>query len=100
MVSKTLHISCALLVLAGTAFGQEQKKPEPDKASAYYHYALGHLYAEQAAINGNRGDYFNKAIENYKLAMKDDTTATFIGQELSDLYIQSGRLREAVVESE
>jgi len=101
MVSKTLRISCALLVLAGTLFAQEEpKKAEPDKASAYYHYSLGHLYAEQAAVNGNRGDYFNRAIENYKLAMKEDATATFIGQELSDLYIQSGRLREAVVDAE
>jgi tetratricopeptide (TPR) repeat protein len=100
MVSKTLRISCALLVLAATTIAQEQKKAEPDKASAYYHYSLGHLYAEQAAVNGNRGDFFNKAIDNYKLAMKEDTTATFIGQELSDLYIQSGRLREAVVDAE
>jgi tetratricopeptide (TPR) repeat protein len=98
--STTLRISCAVMVLAGAAFAQEPKTPGPDKAAAYYHYALGHLYAEQAAVNGNRGDYFNKAIENYRLAMKDDPTATFIGQELSDLYIQSGRLREAVTNAE
>ncbi len=98
--STTLRISCALMVLVGAAFAQGQKSPGPDKAAAYYHYSLGHLYAEQAAVNGNRGDYFNKAIENYRLAMKEDPTATFIGQELSDLYIQSGRLREAVTNAE
>jgi tetratricopeptide (TPR) repeat protein len=70
------------------------------KASAYYHYALGHLYAEMAAAYGNRGDYFNKAIENFRQAMKDDPNATFLSEELSDLYIQSGRLREAVTEAE
>src|ERR1039457_462652 len=98
--STTLRISCALMVFAGAAFAQDRKPPETDKASAYYHYSLGHLYAELAGAYGNRGDYFNKAIENYRLAIKDDPTATFIGLELSDLYIQSGRLREAVTDAE
>jgi hypothetical protein len=46
-----------------------------DKAAAYYHYSLGHLYAELAGSYGNRGDYVTKAIENYRLAMKDDPGA-------------------------
>jgi tetratricopeptide (TPR) repeat protein len=70
------------------------------KADAYYHYALGHLYAELGAAAGNRGDYFDKAIDNYRQAMKDDPSASFLSEELSDLYIQSGRLREAVTEAE
>ena len=37
--------------------------PKVDKASAYYHYALAHMYAEQASMLGNRGDFVNKAIE-------------------------------------
>ncbi|HUS08212.1 MAG TPA: tetratricopeptide repeat protein [Bryobacteraceae bacterium] len=71
-----------------------------DKAAAYYHYALGHLYAELAGSYGNRGDYVSKAIENYRLAMKDDPSATFLSDELSDIYIQSGKLRDGVVEAE
>jgi tetratricopeptide (TPR) repeat protein len=71
-----------------------------DRAAAYYHYALGHLYAELAATYNNRGDYFNKAIDNYRAAMKADPSATFLSEELSDLYIQSGRLREAVTDAE
>jgi tetratricopeptide (TPR) repeat protein len=70
------------------------------RAAAYYHYSLGHLYAEMAGAFGNRGEYFNKAAENFRLAMKDDPSATFIAEELSDLYIQSGRLRDAVTEAE
>ena len=58
-----------------------------DRASAYYHYTLGHMYAEQA---GNKGDFLNKAIENLRLALKADPGATFISEELSDLYVQSG----------
>jgi len=92
--------------LAAAAFGQNAP-PTPatspgnsDKAASYYNYSLGHLYAELAAASGNRGDYFNKAVESYKAALKADPSATFISEELSDLYIQSGRLREAVTEAE
>lgn len=71
-----------------------------DKASAYYHFSLGHLYSELAGAYGNKGDYLSKAIENYRLAMKEDPDASFLSEELSDLYVQSGRLREAVSEAE
>jgi tetratricopeptide (TPR) repeat protein len=73
---------------------------QPDKAAAYYDYSLGHLYAELAAAYGNRGEYFSKAADAYRAALKADPSATFIAEELSDLYIQSGRLREAVVDAE
>jgi tetratricopeptide (TPR) repeat protein len=77
---------------------QSAPAPKPsDKAAAYYHYTLGHMYAEQA---GNKGDFLNRAIENFRLALKADPSATFISEELSDLYIQAGRLREAVQDSE
>jgi len=74
--------------------------PKVDKASAYYHYALAHMYAEQASMLGNRGDFVNKAIENYKDAIKADPTAAMLSEELSDLYVQSGRLREAQTDAE
>jgi tetratricopeptide (TPR) repeat protein len=103
-----IHTIC-LSVFLGTAslFGQAPAKraqsdaPEKlDRAEAYYRYSLGHLYAELATSYGNRGEYFTKAIENYRLALKADPSATFISEELSDLYIQSGRLREAMAEAE
>ena len=71
-----------------------------DKASSYYHYALAHMYAEQASMFGNRGDFVNKAIENYKEAIKADSSAAMLSEELSDLYVQSGRLREAQTDAE
>ncbi len=74
--------------------------PETAKANAYYFYAVGHMYAELAGSYGNRGDLFAKAVDSYKQALKADPSATFISEELSDLYIQSGRLREAVSEAE
>jgi len=77
-----------------------------DKASAYYHYALAHMYADLAS-NGASGasrenirEYLNKAIENYKEAIKADPTVPLLTEELSELYVGSGRLREAQSEAE
>lgn len=107
---KSHAVSLSLLLAAATIFAQstgtaakksQTQSPEKlDRAAAYYHYSLGHLYAELATSYGNKGEYFNKAIDNYRLALKADPSATFISEELSDLYIQSGRLREAMSEAE
>ena len=77
-----------------------------DKASAYYHYALAHMYADLAS-NGGSGttresirEYLNKAIENYKEAIKADPSVPLLTEELSELYVGSGRLREAQSEAE
>ena len=70
-----------------------------DHASAYYHYSLGHMYADLASINGS-SEYIRKAIENYKLAIKEDPQTPMIAEELSDLYIQTGRLREMQTDAE
>ena len=104
-ISKPAGAICYLALVAGNIAYAQPGAAKPaaktvDKATAYYHFSMGHLYAEQAATYGNRGDYLTKAIEHYKLALKADPGATFLSEELSDLYIQSGRLREAVVESE
>jgi len=95
-------------VLAQTPQGTARRGPaapatgetKVDKAAAYYHYSLAHMYAELAATYNNRGDYFSKAIENYRLTLKADPAAAYVAEELSDLYIQSGRLREAVTDAE
>jgi tetratricopeptide (TPR) repeat protein len=71
-----------------------------DRASAYYYYTLAHMYAELAGAYGNRGDYVNRAIENYKLAIKADPKTPMLSEELSELYIQAGRLREAQNDAE
>jgi tetratricopeptide (TPR) repeat protein len=76
------------------------KQPNSSKASAYYHYSLGHLYEELAAAGGNRSDYINKAIENYRLTIKEDPTASFLVEDIAELYRLSGRIREAVEEAQ
>jgi tetratricopeptide (TPR) repeat protein len=94
-----------LILAASAAYAQSAPAKAPaasqaDKAAAYYNYSLGHLYSELAAAYGNRGEYFSKAADAYRAALKADPKATFIAEELSDLYIQSGRLREAVTDAE
>src|SRR5581483_11051099 len=77
------------------------KQPPSLKAEAYYHFSLGHLYEELAAANGNRGDYLNKAIDNFRLAMKEDPNgASFLVEDIAELYRAAGRIREAVEEAQ
>jgi tetratricopeptide (TPR) repeat protein len=103
MTSPKLPALCCV-ILSTIASAQTNTQPAPpkkvDKSAAYYHFALGHLYSELAAAYGSRGDYLTKAIENYRLAMKADPTASFLAEELSDLYVQAGRHREAVLDAE
>ncbi len=97
-VHRLLSLPC-LIFLAFSAYGQNAPAAA-DKSAAYYSYSLGHMYAEMAAANGNRGEFFGKAVDNYRAALKADPSATFIVEELSDLYVQAGRLREAVTQAE
>jgi len=103
MLSQKFRILVCVLVfgaLSAPAIAQTNTPKKGDKAAAYYHYSLGHLYSELAAAYGNKGDYLTRAIDSYKLALKADPGAVFITEELSDLYIQSGKLRDAVTEAE
>jgi tetratricopeptide (TPR) repeat protein len=70
-------------------------QPAGDRASAYYHYAMAHMYAELAEMPGGRNENLNKAIENYKLAIQADPNTPVLTEELSDVYFQYGRAREA-----
>ena len=113
---RTSFLGAALLALPLTAFCFQPAPAKEDginlnskapikqgpslKAEAYYHFTVGHMYEEMASAYGNRTDYVNKAIDNYRLAMKEDPTASFLVEDIADLYRESGRLREAVLEAE
>jgi tetratricopeptide (TPR) repeat protein len=85
---------------ANTADSAVIKQGPSPKASAYYHYSLGHMYEEMAEALGNKADYLNKAIDNYRLAMQEDPSASFLVEDIAELYRASGRIREAVLEAE
>ncbi len=71
----------------------------PDKASAYYHYSLGHIYEELATMYG-RTEFATKAIEEYRLAMENDPSSEYLNSALAELYAKTGRIRDAVLEAQ
>ncbi len=101
--STLLAIAVSVCILAAPAFARDsaQAATQPDKrAAAYYNFSMGHIYAELAANNNYRGEYVDKAIEHYKAALQADPNASSVNEELTDLYIQAGKLADAVTEAE
>ncbi|PWU08398.1 MAG: hypothetical protein C5B51_07905 [Terriglobia bacterium] len=106
-VDRMIRLATALLLvggLAGICLAQTPARtanaPAPDKASSYYNFAMGRLYMELAGAEGGRNDYVAKAIQHYQEALKLDPASGVILEDLTDLYIQTGRLRDAVSEGE
>jgi len=101
------------IVLLAATFGLAQQtpavtdsKPVPspaprkvDKAAAYYHYSLAHVYEEQVAVYG-RSELASKAIEEYRLAIEADPTSEYLTSGLAELYAKAGRIRDAVMEAQ
>jgi len=70
-----------------------------DRAAAYFHYTLAHMYEEQVAVYG-RSDLANKAIEEYRQAIDADPTSEYLTAGLAELYAKTGRIRDAVLEAQ
>jgi tetratricopeptide (TPR) repeat protein len=95
-----LVVSLGCLCFAQSSPAQTGTNTAPDnKAGAYYHFTMGRLYAELGQAEGNKDDV-TKAIQHYQEALKLDPTAHLIFDELTDLYMQTGRLRDAVAQGE
>ncbi len=75
------------------------KGKTPDRAAAYYHFTLAHMYEEQVATYG-RSELANKAIEEYRAAIDADPTSAYLTSGLAELYAKTGRIRDAVVEAQ
>jgi len=94
-----------LLMVSLGAFAFAQAPAEtasaPDaKSGAYYNFTMGRIYAELAQAYGNRPEYLNKAVQFYQEALKLDPNASEIFDELTDLYVATNRLRDAVTTAE
>jgi tetratricopeptide (TPR) repeat protein len=70
-----------------------------DRSVAYYHYTLAHMYEEMVTAYG-RSDLANKAIEEYRLAIEADPSSEFLTSGLAELYVKTGRIRDAVLEAQ
>lgn len=84
---------------SSTAASSANKGKVPDRAAAYYHFALAHMYEEQVATYG-RSELANKAIEEYRAAIDADPTSAYLTSGLAELYAKTGRIRDAVVEAQ
>lgn len=124
-MKKLFFASCALLLAAATGFAQQAPASQPkaaapaaeqastpqasptqgaparkvDKASAYYHYSMAHIYEELVAVYG-RSDLASKAIDEYRQAIDADPGSEYLTAGLAELYAKTGRIRDAVVEAQ
>jgi tetratricopeptide (TPR) repeat protein len=73
--------------------------PKTDKAAAYYHFTMAHMYEEEMAAYG-RSDLMTKAIQEYRLAIEADPTSQYLTSGLAELYARTGRIRDAVSEAQ
>jgi tetratricopeptide (TPR) repeat protein len=113
---KSMRWFVSVLILAATAVAQESPaSPAPaaatpkssttpaarklDRAAAYYHYTVAHMYEDQFAVY-NRSDLATKAIEEYRLAIDADPTSEYLTSGLAELYAKTGRIRDAVLEAQ
>jgi tetratricopeptide (TPR) repeat protein len=70
-----------------------------DRAAAYYHYTLAHMYEEQVTVYG-RSELANRAMEEYRLAIEADPSSEFLTSGLAELYVKTGRIRDAVLQAQ
>jgi tetratricopeptide (TPR) repeat protein len=101
---KTILVFSGLVCLlpwSGLAQSEDLAAKDSDKrAAAYYNFAMGHMFSDLASNYGYRSDYVDKAIKHYRAALEADPGANYVNEELTDLYMQSGRLRDAVTAAE
>ena len=85
-----------------TPAASDSGQPAPrkvDKAAAYYHYTLAHMYEEMVTAYG-RSDLAIKATEEYRLAIEADPSSEFLTSSLAELYVKTGRIADAVKEAQ
>lgn len=81
------------------ATAAQSSQHKGDKAAAYYHYTLGHMYEEMVTAYG-RSDLATKATEEYRLAIEADPSSEYLTSALAELYVKTGRIADAVREAQ
>ncbi|HYL11413.1 MAG TPA: tetratricopeptide repeat protein [Terriglobales bacterium] len=111
-MKRIFHLCCVLLMAVAPIFSQQKPVPSPeskssspptarkvDRAAAYYHYSMAHIYEELVAVYG-RSDLANKAIDEYRQAIEADPSSSYLTSGLAELYAKTGRIRDAVLEAQ
>jgi len=84
------------------AASSKSAQPSPrkvDRAAAYYHYTVAHMYEEQVTVYG-RSELANKAMDEYRLAIEADPSSEFLTSGLAELYVRTGRIHDAVLQAQ
>ncbi len=104
---KSIHQPMLVLLLAAGVFAQQTPAASSsntasprkvDRAAAYYHYALAHMYEEQ--LGYGRSDMATKAIDEYRQAIDADPTSEYLTSALAEMYVKTGRIRDAVLQAQ
>jgi tetratricopeptide (TPR) repeat protein len=114
-IRKTAFLASAAFALPCSALANPPQQPSPppaatpaspaagapsaqkaDRSAAYYHFGLAHMY-EDMATNYGRPEYATRAIEEYKLALDADPGSKYLNSGLAELYLRTGRVRDAVL---
>lgn len=75
-------------------------QPDPAKrAEAYFNYSMGHLN-EIHYITTSKTEFATAAIEYYKKAYELDPSSSTIAEHLAEMYYQTQRTRDAVLEAQ
>ncbi len=109
-LSLFLIVSGATVAVAQNTPSSAASQPQPeikteasprkvDKAAAYYHYTMAHMYEEMVTAYG-RSDLAVKATEEYRLAIEADPSSEFLTAALAELYVKTGRIADAVKEAQ
>ena len=111
---RLLRLSLLMIAVASVAVAQTSQSAQsapaenaaaqssprkPDKAAAYYHYTLAHMYEEMVTAYG-RSDLAAKATEEYRQAIEADPSSEFLTSALAELYVKTGRIADAVREAQ
>src|SRR5437016_14592633 len=107
-MKRVLHFTCVLLIAVAPAVSQQkpgltpetQTSPQAsgrkvDRASAYYHYSMAHIYEDLVVVYG-RSYLHNKANEEYRQAIEAALSSSDLTSGLAQLYDKIGRIRDAV----
>jgi tetratricopeptide (TPR) repeat protein len=82
------------------AAAQPSKAGDTDRhAEAYYDFTLGHYYQQEYEATSHAEDA-NRSIEFFKKAYALDPNSQQISEELAEIYFQSQRIRDAVLEAQ
>jgi len=113
-LARHLALLSIFSLAGGPAFAAKQGKELPNaqtspaisnaaaeiatQADAYDNFVMGHYYAQEFQISSHAEDA-NKAIDFLKKAFELDPNSQQIGDELAEIYYQSQRIRDAVIEA-